>query len=61
MTNHYILNIFFENMYDIKDIETYNICTHVASFLLINDYYPYHYLNGITSREGLNNYYCILS
>jgi len=48
------LEIFFENMYDIKDIETYNICANVASFLLINDYYPYHYLNGITSREGLN-------
>jgi len=55
------LELFFENMYDIKDIETYNICANVASYLSINDYYPFHYLNGITSREGLHNYYKIPS
>jgi len=48
------LDLFFNNMYDIKDIDTYNVCAYVASFLLIKNYYPYHFINGITSRDGLN-------
>ena len=53
------LEIFFENMYDIKDVDTYNICAFFSGFLNINNYYPYHYLNGITSSERLSNYYKI--
>ena len=50
------LQIFFEKMYDIKNIKTYNICANVASYLMVNDYYPYHYFKNIANSawERLN-------